>query len=252
LFRQVVAHRWAPGTDDAERTAFRDAMESLRAIPELLALRHGDDVARFDGNHDYVTVLDFADFAAARRYVAADLHQAFVQDHAQVVVDARVVVQHEWATGRVSGLHHVKLPVTDVERSRDWYAGAFGFTCELEFREDGRLVGVGLQHPDGDLRLALREDPARAAALAGFDTVCLAVGTRADLDELLSDLDRRGIAHGIPVPGRNGDAVDVPDPDGHLVRIHTLTGHDPAAPHRHARTCFWDVERCRWQCTGPR
>jgi hypothetical protein len=30
------------------------------------------------------------------------------------------------------------------------------------------------------------------------------------------------IEHGTPVAGRNGDAVDVPDPDGHLVRIHTL------------------------------
>jgi catechol 2,3-dioxygenase-like lactoylglutathione lyase family enzyme len=222
VFRQVVAHRWVPGTDEAARAGFRAAMESLRAIPELVALRHGDDVARFEGNHDYVAVLDFADFAAARRYVEADLHQAFVQDHARVVVDARVVVQHDWAVGRVSGLHHVKLPVTDVERSRAWYGRAFDFTCHLEFREQDRLCGVALRSPEGDVSLALREDPARAAALAGFDTVCLAVGTRTDLDELLTRLDGRGIAHGTPVAGRGGDAVDVPDPDGHLVRIHTL------------------------------
>src|SRR5947209_12278405 len=189
MFRQVVAHRWAPGTDDAARAGFRTSMESLRAIPELVALRHGDDAALFDGNHDYVAVLDFPDFAAARRYVASDLHQAFVAEHACVVVDARVVVQHDWAVGRVSGLHHVKLPVRDVERSRDWYARAFDFGCTLEFREEGRLMGVGLEHPDAGLTLALREDPARAAALAGFDTVCLAVGTRADLDDVLARLD---------------------------------------------------------------
>jgi catechol 2,3-dioxygenase-like lactoylglutathione lyase family enzyme len=137
-------------------------------------------------------------------------------------VDARVIVQHEWAAGRVSGLHHVKLPVADVERSRAWYGRAFDFACTLEFVEEGRLCGVALRSPDGDVALALREDPARAAALAGFDSICLAVGTRADLDDLLARLDRRGIAHGTPVAGRNGDAVDVPDPDGHLVRIHTL------------------------------
>jgi catechol 2,3-dioxygenase-like lactoylglutathione lyase family enzyme len=197
-------------------------MESLRAIPELVALRHGDDAAHFDGNHDYVAVLDFPDFDAARRYVATDIHQAFVADHARTVVDSRVIVQHDWAVGRVSGLHHVKLPVTDVERSRDWYGRAFDFTCPLEFHESGRLVGVGLRHPVGDVALALREDPPRAAALAGFDSVCLAVGTRADLDELLVRLDTAGIEHGTPVAGRGGDAVDVCDPDGHLVRIHTL------------------------------
>lgn len=222
MFRQVIAHRWAGGTDDDARTAFRDALESLRTIPELVALRHGDDVGRFDGNHDYVAVLDFPDFAAARRYVASDLHQAFVRDHARAVVDDRVVVQHEWAAGRLSGLHHVKLPVADVERSRAWYGRAFDFTCTLEFREQGRLCGVALTSLDADVTLALREDPARAAALAGFDSICLAVGTRADLDDLLVQLDHRGIAHGSPSAGRNGDAVDVPDPDGHLVRIHTL------------------------------
>jgi catechol 2,3-dioxygenase-like lactoylglutathione lyase family enzyme len=222
VFRQVVAHRWAPGTDAVARAGFRDAMESLRAIPELVALRHGDDAAHFDGNHDYVAVLDFPDFASARRYVASDIHQAFVADHARTVVDSRVVVQHDWAVDGVSGLHHVKLPVSDVQRSRDWYGRAFGFTCRLEFHEEDRLVGVALHHPVGDFSLALREDPPRAAALAGFDSVCLAVGTRAELDELLVRLDTAGIEHGTPVAGRNGDAVDVPDPDGHLVRIHTL------------------------------
>jgi catechol 2,3-dioxygenase-like lactoylglutathione lyase family enzyme/uncharacterized protein (DUF1330 family) len=222
LFRQVVAHRWAPGTDAAARAGYRTAMESLRAVPELVALRHGDDGQFFEGNHDYVAVMDFPDFAAARRYVASELHRAFVANHARRVVDARVVIQHEWAQGELSGLHHVKLPVTDVERSRDWYSRAFDFVGELEFREGDRLRGVGLRHPGSELRLALREDPVRAAALAGFDTVCLAVGTRADLDVLLARLDTRDIEHGEPFTGRGGDAVDVPDPDGHVVRVHTL------------------------------
>ena len=222
MFRQVVAHRWVPGTEAVARARFRTAMESLRAVPELVALRHGDDGRFFAGNHDYVAVMDFPDFAAARRYVASELHQAFVADHARHVVDARVVVQQEWALGEPCGLHHVKLPVTDVECSRQWYSRAFDFTCELEFREEGQLRGVGLRHRGSELRLALREDPARAAALAGFDTMCLAVGTRADLDELLARLDTRGIDHAMPIAGRGGDAVDVLDPDRHLVRVHTL------------------------------
>jgi Predicted lactoylglutathione lyase len=62
----------------------------------------------------------------------------------------------------------------------------------------------------------------RAAALAGFDSICLAVGTRADLDALLARLDNAGVAHTEPVAGHRGWAADIPDPDGHLVRVHTL------------------------------
>ena len=71
MFRQVIAHRWAPGTTDDDRRRFRAALDGLRAVPELSALRHGDDAGHFPGNHDYVAVLDFPDVAAARRYVDA-------------------------------------------------------------------------------------------------------------------------------------------------------------------------------------
>ena len=222
MFRQVVAHRWAPQVDSTARDGFRAAMESLRTIPELAALHHGDDAGHFAGNHDYVAVLDFPDFDAARRYVASPVHQAFVREHASFAVDLRVVVQHDWAVGAVSGLHHVKLPVSEVERSAGWYSRAFGFTLAWEVREDGVLRGAALRHPESGLRLALRHDPERAAALAGFDALCLAVGTRSDLDTVLARLDEGGISHGAPFAGRGGDAVDVPDPDGHLVRLHTL------------------------------
>jgi catechol 2,3-dioxygenase-like lactoylglutathione lyase family enzyme len=222
MFRQVVAHTWAPGTTDADRTGFRAALEDLRTIPELAALRYGDDAAHFEGNHEFVTVLDFPDFAAARRYVEAEPHRRFVTEFATRVVDARVVVQHDWAEGAPSGLHHLKLPVADVERSRAWYRRALGFVDEVEFHEDGVLRGVGLRHVGADLRLALRQDPERARALAGFDTLCLAVGIRADLDALLSELDDAGVPHTEPVPGHRGWVADVPDPDGHIVRVHTL------------------------------
>lgn len=191
-------------------------------LPEVTALRYGDDAALFDGNHEFVSVLDFPDLAAARRYVDAEPHRRFVAEHARRVVDARVVVQHDWAAGVPSGLHHLKLPVADVARSRDWYVRAFGFVAEVEFREEGVLRGVALHHPAAGLALALRADPDRARALAGFDAVCLAVGTRADLDAVLARLDDAGIGHTGPRAGYRGDAADVPDPDGHLVRLHTL------------------------------
>ncbi len=68
MFRQVVAHRWSAGLGDQAKRAFRTALTGLREIPELAELQAGDDAGQFEGNFDYVAVLDFADFAAARRY----------------------------------------------------------------------------------------------------------------------------------------------------------------------------------------
>jgi stress responsive alpha/beta barrel protein len=98
MFRQVVVCRWAEGVSPDSKEAFRDAIEGLRAIPELLALTCGDDAGHFDDNFDFVAVMDFADFASARRYVEHPLHQAYVRDHASQVIGQRVVVQHEWVT----------------------------------------------------------------------------------------------------------------------------------------------------------
>ncbi len=96
VFRQVVAIRWAEGVTPEAKQGFRDALAALRNIPELLAMTSGDDAGHFEGNFDFVTVMDFADFDAARVYVAHPLHQAYVRDHASKVVAERVVVQHDW------------------------------------------------------------------------------------------------------------------------------------------------------------
>ena len=97
MFRQVVAIRWKEGATPAEKQAFRDALEGLRAIPELLALTWGDDAGHFEGNFDLVAVMDFADFASARVYVEHPVHQAYIRDHASQVTGERVIVQHEWS-----------------------------------------------------------------------------------------------------------------------------------------------------------
>jgi Stress responsive A/B Barrel Domain len=96
MFRQVVAMRWAEGVTPEAREGYRNALAGLRAIPELLAMTCGDDAGHFDDNFDFVAVMDFADFPAARRYVAHPLHQAYVRDHASQVIGQRVIVQHEW------------------------------------------------------------------------------------------------------------------------------------------------------------
>ena len=96
MFRQVVSTRWAEGVSPEAKQEFRDALDRLRDIPELLALTWGDDAGHFEDNFDFVAVMDFADFAAARRYVEHPLHQTYVREHASQVVGERVVVQHDW------------------------------------------------------------------------------------------------------------------------------------------------------------
>ena len=96
MFRQVVAIRWAESVSPQLKQGYRDALDALREIPELLALTWGDDAGHFEGNFDFVAVMDFADFASARVYVEHPLHQTYVRDHASKVVGERVVVQHDW------------------------------------------------------------------------------------------------------------------------------------------------------------
>jgi hypothetical protein len=96
MFRQVVVYQWVDGVSTEAKQGVRDALDRMRAIPELLAMMCGDDAGHFDDNLDFVVVADFADFASARRYVAHPLHQAYVRENASKVVGQRIFVQHDW------------------------------------------------------------------------------------------------------------------------------------------------------------
>jgi catechol 2,3-dioxygenase-like lactoylglutathione lyase family enzyme len=122
----------------------------------------------------------------------------------------------------LSGIHHVKLPVSDVARSRDWYTGVLGFTADIEFVEDGVLMGVGLAHEGMPAGIALRHDPDRAKAMSGFDAVALLVPSRAAVHTWKARLDEAGEPHGGIVTGHRGGAVLVGlhDPDSIQIRLY--------------------------------
>jgi catechol 2,3-dioxygenase-like lactoylglutathione lyase family enzyme len=122
----------------------------------------------------------------------------------------------------LSGFHHVKLPVSDVARSRDWYMGVLGFTTDIEFVEDGVLMGVGLAHDGMPAGIALRHDPDRAKAMSGFDAVALLVPTREAVHTGKARLDEAGEPHGGIVTGHRGGSVLVGlhDPDGIEIRLY--------------------------------
>jgi catechol 2,3-dioxygenase-like lactoylglutathione lyase family enzyme len=125
-------------------------------------------------------------------------------------------------TPPLSQIHHVKLPVSDLSASRDWYQRVLGLRVEVEFTEDGELRGLALTDRDHTLRLALRLDPHRSAGLAGFDPVALAVPTREGVQAWAEHLTTVGQRHGGVVTGHHGGAVLVGlhDPDGIEIRLY--------------------------------
>ncbi len=120
----------------------------------------------------------------------------------------------------ITGVHHVKVPVGDVLRSRDWYIDVLGFMPILDFEQEDRLIGVALQHPSG-FTIGLHLDPARAAVLCGFPTVALCAGNDDDLMDWSAYLHERGIEHSPVLEGHLGSFIQLEDPDGLLVQLHT-------------------------------
>jgi catechol 2,3-dioxygenase-like lactoylglutathione lyase family enzyme len=122
----------------------------------------------------------------------------------------------------IAGIHHVKLPVSDVARSRAWYERVLGFEVAIEFTEDGEVRGVGLRRDGCSPHLALRHDPVRAKALSGFDALALLVPARTDVEAWKSALDEAGEPHGGLVTGHGGGKVLVGlhDPDGIEIRLY--------------------------------
>jgi catechol 2,3-dioxygenase-like lactoylglutathione lyase family enzyme len=123
----------------------------------------------------------------------------------------------------LAGIRHLKLPVTDLARSLAWYRSRLGYTVELEFAEEGQLVGYALAHPNGGPRLALRLDPGRARAAASFDYFCLGVPGKPELDDLARRLAAQGEAHaGVHWASIGWILPALHDPDGHEIRFYTI------------------------------
>jgi len=119
-------------------------------------------------------------------------------------------------------IHHVKIPVSDVRVSSEWYLRVLGLEVSIEFTEDGELRGVALKASDGSTQIALRHDPERAAALSGFDLVALGVPTRDGVHDWADHLAAIDQKHGGIVTGHEGGTVliGLHDPDGIEIRLY--------------------------------
>jgi catechol 2,3-dioxygenase-like lactoylglutathione lyase family enzyme len=131
----------------------------------------------------------------------------------------------------LAGIHHLKLPVSDLARSREWYHSRLGYQLLAEFVEQGQLMGCALAHPNGGPTLALRLDPERARAAAGFDYFAIGVPDKQAIDQLAARLIALGEQHaGVHWASIGWILPELHDPDGHEVRFYTHqhhTEHDP-------------------------
>jgi catechol 2,3-dioxygenase-like lactoylglutathione lyase family enzyme len=120
----------------------------------------------------------------------------------------------------------VKLPVTDLARSVSWYRGLLDLRLWAEFVEDGVLRGAGLIDPQGRFNIALRDRAACASqpSLDGFDVIAFLPASRSVLEDIAARCDRLGITHSGIYDTPAGPRLDVPDPDGTIVRFYYYTG----------------------------
>ncbi|MEU6443306.1 VOC family protein [Streptomyces sp. NPDC047046] len=136
---------------------------------------------------------------------------------------------------RLTGLHHVTLPVSDLEASTAWYARTLGATRipGLDHHDPaGDRYSVVVALPGLDTPLQLRLAPEAVAAAGSYDPLTLGVGDRAELDRWAARLDSVGVPHGPVAEARLGHALSFHDPDGTLLRLYTAPagGLESAVP----------------------
>ena len=106
---------------------------------------------------------------------------------------------------------HLRIPVSDLARSRDWYIRTLGLTVEFEVPD---RQTVALQDTAG-FTIFLQEVKAAIAS-----NQCALWFQVADVEATFADWSARGVefAHG---PRRSywGYGVELADPDGYLVRL---------------------------------
>ncbi|MCU1528094.1 MAG: lactoylglutathione lyase-like lyase [Frondihabitans sp.] len=129
------------------------------------------------------------------------------------------------------GIHHLKLAVSDIDVSLDFYERSLGARripeADHRRQEDGSLYAVILEIPGLGTLLELRRDPHRADLHRGFDPVTIAVSGRADLDDWDAWLTEHEVLHSPVIIAIQAWLIVIEDPDGNRIRLYTLEQHGP-------------------------
>lgn len=116
----------------------------------------------------------------------------------------------------VDGIHHLTLNVTDLEKSRAFYAGVLGFVADQDFPGEKLRFRLGPY-----TRLVLRpplpgtpEGDRFSETRIGLDHVSLGVKTRSELERLVGTLRAAGVeTQGVQSDPLGPGVVCFRDPD---------------------------------------
>jgi catechol 2,3-dioxygenase-like lactoylglutathione lyase family enzyme len=136
----------------------------------------------------------------------------------------------------IGGIHHLRLTVTDVDRSREFYTGILGFEVAVESppaddpsaAEVYKVLWGGVVLIRGNLLMGLR--PVAPAGdrfsedRVGLDHLSFSVAGRADLEAAVRLLDERGVPHGeiTTLAGFGIHVLPFRDPDNIQVELTAL------------------------------
>jgi catechol 2,3-dioxygenase-like lactoylglutathione lyase family enzyme len=127
----------------------------------------------------------------------------------------------------IGGIHHIRLTVTNVARSRAFYTSLFGFDVAAEmppadapgYDAVNHILFGGVVLIKGNLLLGLR--PVAPAGdrfdenRVGLDHLSFSLATRAELEEAKRTLEGAGIPHGeiTDLPSFGIAILEIRDPD---------------------------------------
>jgi catechol 2,3-dioxygenase-like lactoylglutathione lyase family enzyme len=130
----------------------------------------------------------------------------------------------------VNGIHHLKFPVADVERSLRFYTDVFGGRrMERADHRDaaGNVYAYILEMPGWNTLLDLRLSAEHARGAVRLDPVTLNIADRATITGWVAHLDALGVAHSGEIVTALAFMLVIEDPDGRRIRLYTQEKHGP-------------------------
>nr|WP_282584215.1 VOC family protein [Lichenifustis flavocetrariae] len=126
-------------------------------------------------------------------------------------------------------MHHLKLPVADLERALGFYELVLGAErlseADHHREDDGSLYALILKVPGFGALLELRLNPEQAQGQRGFDPFTIAVPDRGTLERWATFLDGLAVPHSPILTAIQAWVMVVEDPEGHRFRLYTREIH---------------------------
>ena len=126
------------------------------------------------------------------------------------------------ATPSLSGFHHLKIPVADLEASSTWYQKVFD-ARRLERLDhvdrDGTRYATIMEFPGLPVLIELRWAPAAAHALRQCDLLVLALTHQSNSTTGANTWTALGVEHSPILRGAGGAVLVIVDPDGKYIRL---------------------------------